>query len=68
MKSDDPKRYTTKCTDCGDALRGFGGSELKTCRCGKTSAHDGIVEVDGRIISKAVKQELLFGKHTDYPE
>lgn len=68
MKDYDPKRYTTKCSDCGDTLKGFDSSDVKTCRCGKVSAHDGQVSVEGRVVSKQVKQGTLFGTHTDYPE
>lgn len=68
MKEDDPKRYTTKCTDCGDTLKGFRGPKVMTCQCGKTSARDGTVSVEGRVISKTIKQDSLFNSTTDYLE
>lgn len=67
MSEHDPKRYTTKCSDCGDTLRGINSMVTQTCRCGKISARDGIVSDQGRVVSKQTKQGSLFGTQTDYP-
>lgn len=67
-KAYDPKRYMTKCTDCGDTIKGFDQLRIQTCRCGKTRAWDGKVEIEGRIVSKMDKQETMFASNTDYQE
>lgn len=68
MTKHDPKRYTTKCIDCGDTIRGFNDSRRQTCRCGKITAHDGIVEEEGRVKVKIDQQKSMFDNQTDYQE
>lgn len=67
MNKRDPKRYMTKCSDCGDTLENIDLPRKQICRCGKVTAHDGIVEDQGRVKVKLDKQATMFETHTEYP-
>lgn len=65
MQSPDPKRYITKCSECGTELTGIDSPIPQTCRCGKITASSGTVKENET--KKKEKQISMFDFPGEYP-